>query len=144
MDIINFKNYIFSKYSDKPEIISLVKPSLEKNIYLPLKKRALFLLRLYTLDTPFYTDITKELTNIDGFGFYKVFILILYFSIQNKIVQSYCDKKLYRRTLISIKEMEEIINMFEHKKKMSKTKMKFHQFFIIQSLLCLFLNINLK
>jgi hypothetical protein len=46
MDIINFMSYIFAKYSDNPEIISLVKPSLEKNIYLPLKKRALFLLRL--------------------------------------------------------------------------------------------------
>ena len=80
MDIINFMSYIFAKYSDNPEIISLVKPSLEKNIYLPLKKRALFLLKLYTLQSPFYTNLTKELTNIDGFGVYKVFVLISYFS----------------------------------------------------------------
>ena len=116
MDIINFMSYIFAKYSDNPEIISLVKPSLEKNIYLPLKKRALFLLRLYTLQSPFYTNLTKELTNIDGFGVYKVFVLISYFSIQNKFVQSYCSGKLYRRSLISIKEMEEIIKIFEDKK----------------------------
>jgi len=122
IDILKFKSFIFAKYLNEPKIISLVKPSLEKNVYIPLKKRALFLLKLYTLETPFYTNINKELTNIDGFGFYKVFILILYFSIQNKIVQSYCDKKLYRRTLISIKEMEEIIKMFEHKKKNIENK----------------------
>ena len=116
-DIINFQSFIFAKYLDKKEIISLVKPSLEKNIYLPLKKRALFLLRLYTLQSPFYNDLTMELTNMDGFGFYKVFILISYFSIQNKFVQSYYSGKLYRRTLMSTKEMEEIIKIFEDKKK---------------------------
>ena len=116
IDIIKFKSFIFAKYLNEPKIISLVKPSLEKNVYIPLKKRALFLLRLYTLQSPFYDNLNKELTNMDGFGFYKVFILILYFSIQNKIVQSYCDSKLYRRTLISIKEMEEIIKIFEYKK----------------------------
>ena len=117
IDIINFMSYIFAKYLNEKEVISLVKPSLEKNIYLPLKKRALFLLRLYTLEKPkFYDNLNKELTNIDGFGFYKVFILILYFAIQNKIVQSYSSGKLYRRTLISLKEMDEIIKSFENKK----------------------------
>ena len=77
MDIINFMSYIFAKYLNEKEVISLVKPSLEKNIYLPLKKRALFLLRLYTLEKPrFYDSLNKELTNIDGFGVYKVFVLI--------------------------------------------------------------------
>ena len=116
LDIINFKNYIFSKYLDHPEIISLVNPSLEKNIDIPLKKRALFLLRLYTLQSPFYGNLTKGLTNEEGFGFYKAFILILYLSIQNKIVESYYSGTLYRRTLMSVNEMEEIIKSFENKK----------------------------
>jgi len=124
MDIIQFNNYIFSKYLDNSEIISLIKPSLEKSIDLPLKKRALFLLKLYTKEAPkekpkenpFYKVINKELTNIDDFGLYKVYILILYFSIQNKVVESYSSGKLYRRTLMSIKEMEEIIKRFEEKK----------------------------
>jgi len=122
IDIINFMNYIFSKYSDKPEIISLVKPSLEKNIDIPLKKRALFLLRLYTLQSPFYSNLNKKLTNIESFEFYKAYIIILYFSIQNKIVENYCSGKLYRRSLMSKNEMEEIIKNFENKKASIKTK----------------------
>ena len=62
------------------------------------------------------------MTNIEGFGCYKVFILILYYSIQNKFVESYCSGKLYRRTLISIYEMEEIIKSFEDKKANIKDK----------------------
>ena len=119
-DILMFKTFMFSKFKDdekKDLILPLVKPSLEKNIYIPLKKRAKFLLRLYTLETNFYSNINKDMTNIDGFGYYKVFILILYFSIQNKSFKNYVKGKLYRRTLLSKKEMEEIINIFEVKKK---------------------------
>ena len=89
---------------------------MEKNVYIPLKKRAKFLLRLYTLETDFYRDLNKDLTNIDGFGPYKVLILIFYFSIQNKSLKSYVKNKLYRRTLLSKNEMDEIINIFQLKK----------------------------
>ena len=116
IDIINFKKFIFAKYPEKKEIIKLVKPSLEKNVYIPLKKRAKFLLRLYTLNTDFYRNLDKYLTNYDGFGFYKVFILILFNSIQSKNFKSYVKGKLYRRALMSNSEMNEIIRLFEIKK----------------------------
>ena len=74
----------------------MAKPSLEKSIYIPLKKRAKFLLRLYTLESDFYNDLNRELTNIDGFGPYKVLILLFYFLIQNKSSKSYVKNKLYR------------------------------------------------
>ena len=91
MDIINFMSYIFAKYLNENEVISLVKPSLEKNIYLPLKKRALFLLRLYTLEKPrFYDSLNKELTNIDGFGFYKVLKLFRVIVVENYIEELLC------------------------------------------------------
>ena len=124
-DILNFKTFMFSKYKDDENrdiILPLVKPSLEKNVYIPLKKRAAFLLRLYTLETNFYGNINKDMTNLDGFGYYKVFILILYYSIQNKSFPSYIKGELYRRTLLSKNEMEEIINIFEHKKNNIKEK----------------------
>ena len=124
IDILKFKEYIFSRYLYNKKnniIIPLVKPSLEKSVYIPLKKRAKYLLRLYTAETDFYHDINKELTNIEGFGFYKVFILILYFSIQNKILDSFTSRELYRRTLISKNEMDEIIQIFEKKKNGDKT-----------------------
>ena len=76
VDILQFKKFMFSKYLNDSKIISLVKPSLEKSVYIPLKKRARYLLRLYILETDFYGNLNKDLTNIDGFGFYKVFILI--------------------------------------------------------------------
>ena len=119
VDILLFKIFMFEKYKDdekKDIILPLVKPSLEKNIYLPLKKRAKYLLRLYTAETNFYKNINKDMTNIEGFGYYKVFILILYYSIQNKSFKSYVKGKLYRRALLSEKEMEEIIKIFKDKK----------------------------
>ena len=120
IDILKFKDFIFSRYlknKDNNKIIPLAKPSLEKSVYIPLKKRAKFLLRLYTLETDFYRDLNKELTNLDGFGPYKVLILIFYFSIQNKSLKSYASKKLYRRTLLSKNEFDEIVKIFEMKKK---------------------------
>ena len=102
----------------------MAKPSLEKSVYIPLKKRSKFLLRLYTAETDFYGDLNKELTNIDGFGPYKVLILIFYFSIQNKSLKSYVKGKLYRRTLLSKNEMDEIINMFEIKKNNNKIRQR--------------------
>ena len=119
IDIFNFKEFMFSRYLNNKynkEIISLVKPSLEKSVYIPLIKRAKYFLRLYTLETDFYHDLNMDLTNFDDFGPYKAFILILYFSIQNKIFPSCSKKELYRRTLLSKKEMNEIIEMFETKK----------------------------
>ena len=115
VDILQFKKFMFSKYLNNSKIISLVKPSLEKSVYIPLKKRARYLLRLYILETDFYGNLNKDLTNIDGFGFYKVFILILYNSIQNNNIKSYVSGKLYRRTLISKSEMDEIIKLLELK-----------------------------
>ena len=115
IDILQFKKFMFSKYLNDTKIISLVKPSLEKSVYIPLKKRARYLLRLYILESDFYGNLNKDLTNIDGFGFYKVFILILYNSIQNNNFKSYVNGKLYRRTLISKSEMDEIIKLLELK-----------------------------
>ena len=119
IDILRFKDFVFSRYLKNKNnniIIPLAKPSLEKSVYIPFKKRAKFLLRLYTLETDFYRDLNKELTNLDGFGPYKVLILIFYFSIQNKSLKSYVKNKLYRRTLISKNEFDEIIKIFEMKK----------------------------
>ena len=115
IDILNFKRYMFAKYLNDTTIISLVKPSLEKNVYVPLKKRAKFLLRLYILESDFYGNLNKDLTNVDGFGYYKVFILILYNSIQTKNFKSYVKGKLYRRSLMSESEMNEIIKLFQDK-----------------------------
>ena len=146
IDILKFKEYIFSRYLYNKKnniIIPLVKPSLEKSVYIPLKKRAKYLLRLYTAETDFYHDINKELTNIEGFGFYKVFILILYFSIQNKILDSFTSRELYRRTLISKNEMDEIIQIFEKKRTVIKQIKRFLQFFITENHLCHFLKTEL-
>ena len=127
IDILRFKDFVFSRYLKNKNnniIIPLAKPSLEKSVYIPFKKRAKFLLRLYTLETDFYRDLNKELTNLDGFGPYKVLILIFYFSIQNKSLKSYVKNKLYRRTLISKNEFDEIIKIFEMKKNNINTENK--------------------
>jgi len=74
------------------------------------------LLRLYTYETDFYKEMNRELTKRSDFGPYKAYILILYFSIQNKNLKSYVDDKLYRKGFLSKKEMDNIIKIFELKK----------------------------
>ena len=118
-DIKSFENFIFFKYLNSQfnqRIIPLTKPSLEKDVYIPLKKRAKFLLRLYTHETDFYKEMNRELTKRNDFGPYKAYILISYFSIQNKSLKSFVDDKLYRKSLLSKKEMDNIIKIFELKK----------------------------
>ena len=118
-DIKKFENFIFFKYlnsQNNQRIIPFTKPSLEKDVYIPLKKRAKFLLRLYTYETDFYKEMNRELTKRSDFGPYKAYILILYFSIQNKNLKSYVDDKLYRKGFLSKKEMDNIIKIFELKK----------------------------
>ena len=124
-DIKKFENFIFFKYlnsQNNQRIIPFTKPSLEKEIYIPFKKRAKFLLRLYTYETEFYKDMNRELTMRTDFGPYKAYILILYFLIQNKSLKSYIDDKLYRKGFLSKKEMDNIINIFELKKNNSQEK----------------------
>ena len=116
--MLKFQEFIFSKYryfNKGHEIIPLVKPSLEKKVYIPLSKIAKYFIRLYTSDTDFYKHLNTYLSNINGFGPYKIFILILYFSIQNKSLKSCVDKKLYRGSMLSIQELNEIISIVDKK-----------------------------
>ena len=118
--MIKFNEFIFSRYrygKDGQNIIPLSKLSLEKRLYIPLSKISKFFLRLCVLETDFYRHLTRDLTNIDGFGPYKILILILYFSIQIKSLKSYVEKKLYRRALMSKNEMDEIIEIINLKKR---------------------------
>ena len=75
------------------------------------------MLRLYTYETDFYKEMNRELTKRSDFDPYKAYILILYFSIQNRSLKSYVDDKLYRKGFLSKKEMDNIIKIFELKKK---------------------------
>lgn len=58
------------------------------------EKRETFLLRLYAGEIDFFGDINKDLTNFHSFGPYKIFVLILFYSIQNKSLNSYVKKKI--------------------------------------------------
>ena len=146
-DIKKFENFIFFKYlnsQNNQRIIPFTKPSLEKDVYIPLKKRAKFLLRLYTYETDFYKEMNRELTKRSDFGPYKAYILILYFSIQNKNLKSYVDDKLYRKGFLSKKEMDDVVKIFELKKIISKDKMRFLLLSIILNHFCLLLKIFQK
>ena len=79
-------------------------------------------MRLYTLSSDFYRELNENLINFEGFGPYKALILIFYFSIQNKSLNSYIEKKLYRGDRLLKTEMDEIIKNINIKKNNVKSK----------------------
>ena len=93
-EIEKFRNLIYDY--GKNNLSKLVKPSWEKNIIIPQKYRchlAKYFLRLYSLETAFYKDMNKYLTN-HTLGLYKVFINIIYSAMFNNTVFGCHDKTL--------------------------------------------------
>ena len=73
----------------------LFKPSLEKNIDIPLHILAKFYIRAYTMENDFYKVLNRDLSN-GYFDNYRIFIFILYNALNKKIFKSFCEKTLYR------------------------------------------------
>ena len=74
-DINQFKNFIY-KYGNTL-LSKVVNPSQEKKIDLPIFLYPKFYMRMYGLETDFYYDINKYLTNQENdFGIFNTFVTI--------------------------------------------------------------------
>ena len=102
--IAKFKNFVYTY--GKEELSKAVNPSLEKKIDLPLYIYPKFYMRLYGLNTKFYYDINKYLSNHkEDFGLYDSYITILYYGLSEKYLICNDEFPFYRGGVISKKEL---------------------------------------
>lgn len=102
-DINQFKNFIY-KYGNTL-LSKVVNPSQEKIIYLPIFLYPKFYMRIYGLETDFYYDINKYLTNQENdFGIFNTFVTILYYGLFEKLLINNDEFPFYRGGVISKNE----------------------------------------
>ena len=105
--ITEFQKFVY-KYGEV-ELSKTVYPSLEKKIDLPLYAYPKFYMKLYGLNTNFYKDMNKYLSNRENnFGIYDTFSKILFYGLEEKILISYDGYPLYRGGAITRKELESL------------------------------------
>ena len=85
--IDKLKNFIY-KYGNNL-LSKVVNPSQEKKIDLPLFIYPKFYMRMYGLETDFYYDLNKYLTNQENdFGIFNTFVTILYYGLSQNLLIS--------------------------------------------------------
>ena len=68
-----------------------------------------FWLRIYTLETDFYSNMNCKLMKLKGKEFYT-FIKLIYFALNEKYVKNRCDITLYRGDILNNQELQTIID----------------------------------
>ena len=112
--ILKFKNFIY-KYGNE-KLSKVVNPNLEKKINLPMYIYPKFYMRMYGLETEFYHDLNKYLSNQEkDFGIYNTFINILYYGLINKYLISNSEFPFYRGGVISKKEYKNLVENMKEK-----------------------------
>ena len=110
-----FKNFIY-KYGSNL-LSKVVNPSQEKLIDLPLFIYPKFYMRMYGLETDFYYDINKYLTNQENdFGIFNIFVTILYYGLSEKLLICNDEFPFYRGGVISKKEFQIIESNYKSNK----------------------------
>jgi len=100
-DINEFNNNIL-KYNNE-EISKLIYPlTFLKEI--PIQLLVKFWLRIYTLETDFYSNMNCKLMKFEGKEFYT-YIKLLYFAINQEYVKNRCDIRLYRGDIMNNEEL---------------------------------------
>ena len=102
----------FQKYCIKiyPEMKQFIKPSEEKNIYVPYNILAKYYLHLYTLESNFFRNLNEELSK-GNFDKYRQYIFILYIALNKGYFRSCNDCKLYRGGTLSEEEYQILQNL---------------------------------
>ena len=104
--IFDFNQNIL-KYDNK-DITSLIYPlTFLKKI--PIEILVKFWLRIYTLETDFYSNINCKLMKLQGKEYYT-YIKLMYLSLSKKIVKNRCDIYFYRGDILNNNELNIIIN----------------------------------
>ena len=106
-----YTEFLWKKYSTNKEIDNLMK-QIKYITNIPIKLICKYYARLYTLQSPFYSEINKDLRE-NKKDKYLTYIKVLYEGIKLKSLQLASDKVLYRGSKIS---NNEIIKLKEYLK----------------------------
>ena len=116
-DLEGFQRFLLDYY---PELKDLIIPSREKKIDIPYYLLARFYLHMYTYETClFFKNMNLDLTN-DKFDIYRIYIFLLYDALNKKSIKSFSKKSLYRGTVLSKKELEDLETLLQYNKDIKK------------------------
>ena len=105
-EIYEFNKNIL-KYDDE-KISKLIYPLTFLN-KIPVEILVKFWLRIYTLETDFYGSMNCKMMKLKGKEF-NIFIKLIYFSLNNKLLKNRCDIIFYRGDILNNDELISIIN----------------------------------
>ena len=105
----------FQKYCIKlyPDLKQYLRPSEEKNIYVRYNILAKYYLHLYTLESNFFRNLNKELSQ-GKLDKYRQYIFILYIALNKGYFRNCSDCKLYRGGTLSEEEYQFLQDKFEN------------------------------
>ena len=109
-DLEDFQKNFIRLY---PELKHLIKPSEEKDIFIPYNFLAKYYLHLYTVESNFYRNLNKELSQ-GKFNKYRQYIFILYNALNKGFFKSCSDCKLYRGGTLSDEEYKFLKDNFNN------------------------------
>ena len=102
-NVDEYTEFLWKKYSTNKEIDNLMK-QIKYITNIPIKLICKYYARLYTLQSPFYSEINKDLRE-NKKDKYLTYIKVLYEGIKLKSLQLASDKVLYRGSKISNNEI---------------------------------------
>ena len=113
-----------------PELKHIIKPSQEKDIFIPYHILAKYYLHLYTLDSNFYNELNRDLEQ-GKFDKYRTYIYLLYSCLNKGLFESFNKTKLYRGGTLSKEEFNDLnekIKKIDKNTKLSLFSKKFLSF----------------
>ena len=106
----DMQKYLLKKY---PSIRHIIKPSQEKDIFIPFNVLAKYYLYLYTLQSDFYRDLNKDLEQ-GKFDKYRTYIYLLYSCLNKGLFKGYNKTTLYRGGTLSEEEFTDLKEKFKN------------------------------
>ena len=121
-ELEDMQKYLIKSY---PDLRHLIKPSQEKDIFIPYNILAKYYLYLYTIESNFYIDLNKDLEQ-GNFDKYRIYIYLLYSCLNKGLLKGYNRTKLYRGGVLSKTEFNNLMEKYEKIKNYnSKSKLSF-------------------
>ena len=102
--------HIYSNYPKK-DIKNILLPLKKFNIDIPLEIMSKIWVYIYTCECNFYKDMNINLMKQQNIELYNSFIKMLYKGLNKKILKMNCTDKLYRCSLVSKKEIDNLKNI---------------------------------
>ena len=95
-----------------PNIKHIIKPSQEKDIFIPYNILAKYYLHLYTLESDFYHDLNRDLAQ-GKFDKYRTYIYLIYACLNKGILESNNETKLYKAETLSKEEFNDLYEKYK-------------------------------